>query len=62
MHPKMMIALASEAQRNRREERTRADGRSLELADPSGYTTPTRAASAVARRLIAGARLGLRLS
>ncbi len=61
MHP-MMMALANEVEREREQERQNLQMRSLVLADPSRGSNSPRATSVLARRLIAGISLRLRVS
>ena len=62
MHPTMMMALASEVERDRQNERHKLHIRSQVLADPSQGSSSARAAGGLARRLIAGIGLRPRLS
>ncbi len=57
MHPKMMIALANEVQRNRESERQRVHLRSLAFANRAQGFDGSHAASGFARRLLAGISL-----
>jgi hypothetical protein len=62
MHPKMMIALANEVERERRDERQKLHVRSQVLADPRRGSNSARVARGLARRLVAGISLRPRLS
>jgi len=62
MHPKMMIALATEVQRDRESERQRVELRSLARANRAQGFDGSHAASGFARRLLAGTSLRSRLS
>jgi hypothetical protein len=61
MHPKMMIALANEVERDRQREREQVERRSLARADRSAGSPGFGSASPFAR-LIAGISLRPRLS
>jgi hypothetical protein len=62
MHPRMMMALANEVERERHHERQKLHIRSQVLAHARRGSRGAGAASALARRLIAGASLRPRLS
>jgi hypothetical protein len=61
MHPTMMMALATEVERKRQNERQKLHVRSQVLAGPRQGTESARA-SRLARRLIAGVSLRPRVS
>ena len=62
MHPKMMIALATEVERDRQHERRQLERRSLAQAARGLGPDGSVAASAFARRLVAGISLRPRVS
>ena len=62
MHPEMMMALANEVETERRRERQRNEQRSVAHADRLPDGGGPALASALARRLIAGLSLRLRVS
>jgi hypothetical protein len=62
MHPKMMIALASEVEGERQNERQKLQIRSDALANRRQASNGGPAASGLARRLVAGISLRPRLS
>ena len=61
MHPMMIMAVAREVESERRRDRDRVQLRSLALADRAQGFDGSRAASGVARRLLAGISLRPRL-